>query len=166
MTSVKPAQQEDIPIIRNLAENIWPEAYGDIITAEQISYMLDLIYSEAALERQMKAGHQFLLAMHESIPIGFASFSKKSEAEPTVYRLHKLYVLPRQQGQGVASGLLDHISEESKKAGGMQLELNVNKFNTAKIFYEKKGFTVLREEVIDIGEGYVMDDYVMVRSIS
>ena len=165
MTAVKPVGPKDIPIIKGLAENTWPEAYGDIITAEQIKYMLDLIYSEAALSRQMEAGHHFVLALHETIPIGFASFSQKSEAEPTVYRLHKLYVLPRQQGQRVGSTLLNYIFTESKNAGGMQLELNVNKYNPAKDFYEKKGVTILRDEVIDIGGGFVMDEYVMGRTI-
>ncbi|MEJ7610339.1 MAG: GNAT family N-acetyltransferase [Ferruginibacter sp.] len=165
MTSVKPALQEDIPIIRNLAEVIWPETYRDIISPEQLRYMLNLLYSEEALDEQIQNGHCFILAMHETVPIGFASFSKKSSEEPTVFRLHKLYVLPRQHGQGVGSSLLNYIYTESKNDGAGQLELNVNKYNPAKNFYEKKGFTVLRDEVIDIGEGYVMDDYVMGRSI-
>ncbi len=165
MTSVKPAQQADIPLIRNLAEVIWPETYRDIITPDQLRYMLDLLYSEEALDEQFQKGHRFILAMHETVPIGFASFSVKTTEEPTVFRLHKLYVLPRQQGQSVGFGMLNYIIEESKKAGGALLELNVNKYNSARSFYEKQGFTVLRDEVIDIGEGYVMDDYVMGREI-
>ena len=162
---IKAATVADIPLIRNLAELIWPEAYGSIISPEQIRYMLHLIYGEDALAAQIAKGHHFILAVKEGITIGFASFSKKSAEEPDTFRLHKLYVLPRQHAQGTGGALLEHVSSESKKDGATQLELNVNKHNPAKNFYEKKGFAVLRDEVLDIGEGYVMDDYVMVKQI-
>jgi GNAT superfamily N-acetyltransferase len=162
---IRKADLKDISIIRNLAQLIWPEAYGEIISKEQITYMLDLMYSEAALKAQMEKGHQFILAVNESLPIGFAAFSKKSDEEPQTFRLHKLYVLPRQHAQGVGSSLLANLVTESKAAGANLLELNVNKFNIAKQFYDKKGFTILREEILNIGEGYVMDDYVMVKEI-
>lgn len=162
---IKKADLNDVSTIRNLAQLIWPEAYGEIISKEQIAYMLELMYSEAALKEQMEKGHQFILAVHENLPIGFAAFSKKSDEEPQTFRLHKLYVLPRQHAQGIGSFLLNHLIAESKAAGANLLELNVNKFNIAKQFYDKKGFTILREEVLDIGEDYVMDDYVMVKVI-
>jgi len=162
---IKKAGPEDASTIRNLAQLIWPEAYGEIISKEQIEYMLELMYSEKSLKEQMEKGHQFILAMNDDLPIGFAAFSKKSDEEPKIFRLHKLYVLPRQHAQGVGSFLLNYLIAESKAAGAILLELNVNKFNIAKQFYDKKGFTILREEVLDIGEGYVMDDYVMVKGI-
>jgi ribosomal protein S18 acetylase RimI-like enzyme len=163
---IREAGTDDIPLIRNLAEVIWPEAYGDILSEEQLHYMLHLIYSEAALEKQIINGHKFIFVLKDDIEIGFASFSRKSEEEPTVFRLHKIYVLPRQHAQGAGSFMLNYIYEESIRDGAKQLELNVNKYNIAKQFYEKKGFTVLKEEVIDIGNGYVMDDYVMVKDLS
>jgi ribosomal protein S18 acetylase RimI-like enzyme len=162
---IRKADLKDISTIRNLAQLIWPEAYGEIISKEQITYMLDLMYSEASLKGQMEKGHQFILAVSENLPIGFAAFSKKSDEEPQTFRLHKLYVLPRQHAQGVGSTLLTNLIAESKAAGANLLELNVNKFNIAKQFYDKKGFTILREEVLDIGAGYAMDDYVMVKAI-
>lgn len=161
MTGTRKATTEDITLIQQLAEAIWPEAYENIISPGQIRYMLDLIYSPNALADQFQKGHRFIIAYHESIPIGFASFSKKSLEEPNIFRLHKLYVLPRQQGQGVGSSLLDMVITESRLVGGTHLELNVNKHNPAKNFYSKKGFTILRDEVLDIGNGFVMDDYVM-----
>ena len=162
---IKKAGEEDIPLIKNLAEVIWPEVYSEIVSPKQLRYMLDLIYSEASLKQQMEKGHQFVLLMKENVTIGFASFSIKSKKESNIFRLHKIYVLPRQHAQGAGSFLLNHVMEESKKAGGEFLELNVNKYNIAKDFYIKKGFTVLRDEVIDIGNGYVMDDYVMIKNI-
>ena len=163
---IREAIETDILVIKNLAEIIWPEAYGEIISEQQISYMLDLIYSEMALKKQMLAGHKFILLEKDHVPIGFASFSKKSKEDPSIFRLHKIYVLPRQHAQGAGSFMLNYIYEESKKANAKQLELNVNKYNIAKQFYEKKGFTVSKREVIDIGNGYVMDDYVMIKDLT
>jgi diamine N-acetyltransferase len=159
---IKKAGKEHIATIQQLAELIWPEAYGKIISTEQLRYMLDLIYSETALTAQIVKGHQFILAIENNEAIGFASFSQKNDDEPTTFRLHKIYVLPNVPTKGIGSLLLSYVCNESIKQGATLLELNVNKYNPAMQFYLKKGFTVLRDEVIDIGEGYVMDDYVMV----
>jgi diamine N-acetyltransferase len=162
---IKKACLQDIAIIQQLAEIIWPEAYGKIISAAQLRYMLNLIYSETALAAQIEKGHQFIVAIENNEAIGFASFSQKSDIETTTFRLHKIYVLPNVPKKGIGSFLLSYVCDESIKQGATLLELNVNKYNPAMQFYLKKGFTVLRDEVIDIGEGYVMDDYVMVLSL-
>jgi diamine N-acetyltransferase len=159
---IKKAGIGDISTIQQLAENIWPTAYKKIISAKQLRYMLDLIYSETALTAQIEKGHQFILVIENDIPIGFASYSQKNEVETTTFRLHKIYVLPNSPTKGIGSFLLSYICNESIKQSAKLLELNVNKYNPAIQFYLKKGFTVLRDEVIDIGEGYVMNDYVMV----
>jgi diamine N-acetyltransferase len=159
---IKKAIKEDIATIQQLAETIWPEAYGKIISAAQLRYMLDLIYSETALIAQIEKGHQFILAIEKNEAIGFASFSPKNEIEPATFRLHKIYVLPNVPTKGIGSFLLSYVCNESVQQSATLLELNVNKYNPAIQFYLKKGFTVLKDEAIDIGEGYVMDDYVMV----
>jgi diamine N-acetyltransferase len=163
---IKKAFLQDIATIQQLAETIWPEAYGKIISSEQLRYMLHLIYSETALAAQIEKGHQFILAIENNEAIGFASFSQKNNIEPTTFRLHKIYVLPNVPTKGIGSFLLSYVCNESIKQGATLLELNVNKYNPATQFYLKKGFSVLREEVIDIGEGYVMDDYVMVKELN
>jgi diamine N-acetyltransferase len=159
------ASKDDITTIQHLANIIWPAAYKNIISTEQISYMLELIYSTAALTKQIEAGHQFIFAVENDKPIGFASFSQKSKEEPNLYRLHKIYVLPKQSIKGIGSFMLSYLSDESKIAGASFLQLNVNKNNSAILFYEKKGFVILKEEVINIGNGYVMDDYVMSKKL-
>jgi diamine N-acetyltransferase len=158
---IKKAGIAEIGIIKNLAETIWPVCYATIITTEQLHYMLQLVYSENALLAQIEKGHQFIIAWENAKPIGFASYSQKSDTENTTYRLHKIYVLPKNPTKGIGSLLLSYVCNASKTLGATTLELNVNKYNTAIQFYLKKGFTTTREEVIDIGAGFVMDDYVM-----
>ena len=152
------AEREDINTIGFLAQQIWPTAYSDILSKDQLQYMLKLLYSPDALKNQMVQHHIFLLAELNEEPVGFASYSP---TENFAYKLHKLYVLPSLQGRGVGKALVDFILEEIIISGAQRLQLNVNRNNAAKHFYEKLGFKVIREDDIDIGNGYWMNDYVM-----
>ncbi len=152
------ADEKDIPLIQELIAKIWPKAYSHILTPAQTEYMLDMMYGEGSLQRQMTAGHRFIITTLDGIPAGFASWEKKTE---THCRLHKIYVLPDSQGSGIGKKLISHICGLAVKEGCVTLELNVNRHNTAKSFYEKLGFHIVREEDIDIGGGYFMNDYVM-----
>lgn len=160
--TIRNASYGDIPLIRSLAKQIWPQTYETILSPEQTRYMLNMIYSEAALQKQMTDGHQFILVYNAAVPVGFASFSK---IEPTIFKLHKIYILQNQQGRGVGSFTIQQVVAEVKPAGATSLRLNVNRHNKAKGFYERLGFQVIAEEKIDIGAGYFMDDYVMEKKL-
>ena len=158
--SIRPGELEDINTIGFLAQQIWPETYGAILPAEQLQYMLNLFYSPASLRKQMvEEQHQFLIVEDEEEAIGFASWSPT--AEPGVYKLHKLYVLPGHQGKGLGRTLLQYIFEAIQPEGASLLRLNVNRHNKARQFYEKMGFAVVKEEDVAIGNNYFMNDYVM-----
>lgn len=155
----------DIPLIRELTFAIWPQTYSSILTKEQIDYMLEMMYSPASLEKQiLKQHHNFIIAYDEDQPVGFASYSCK-ENNSTAYKLHKIYVLTSMQGKGTGKKIIDHIIQLIKPKGAQTLELNVNRHNSAKTFYEKQGFKVIRTEDIDIGNGYFMNDYVMEKKL-
>ncbi|RYD74404.1 MAG: GNAT family N-acetyltransferase, partial [Sphingobacteriales bacterium] len=79
MTTIKQATADDLAEIQLLAEKTWPVAYADVITAAQIRYMLDKMYSLPALQEQLKNGHQFLLAQDENTNVGFAAFELNYE---------------------------------------------------------------------------------------
>lgn len=162
MYEIRIADPTDCLIIQDIAEKTWPGAYGRILSAGQLRYMLDLFYSEASLTRQMNTDkHRFIIISENNIPLGFASYSRKKNDEPGLYRLHKLYVLPSCQGKGLGKQLIDFILDDIGHENGHALELNVNRHNKARHFYEKLGFKVLYEEDIPIGSGYFMNDYVM-----
>lgn len=161
MKSIKAAGLNDLHIIHDLAHKIWPSAYGDILSADQLNYMLEKIYSPASLQNQLVTLQQnFIVVSDNNIPAGFASYSRK-EKSSLVFHLYKIYVLPQQQGNGTGTMLLKYVINSAKDAGATSLELNVNRFNKARYFYEKQGFKILREENMDIGEGYFMNDYIM-----
>jgi GNAT superfamily N-acetyltransferase len=158
--SIRPGGLDDINSIGFLAQQVWPETYGEILPAEQLQYMLNLFYSPASLRRQMlDEKHQFLLVERGEEPIGFAAWS--GTEEPGVFKLHKLYVLPGGQGKGLGRSMLQFVFEAIRPHGAKLLRLNVNRFNKARQFYERMGFAVIKEEDVPIGRGYFMNDYVM-----
>ncbi len=162
---IEPAAVQDIPTIIRLAEATWEPTYRFIISEEQLEYMYRVIYSPAALKRQMQEQHHvFLVAYVEGEPAGFASFSPQpAEAATegaTGYKLHKIYVLPTRQGQGLGQHLIEAVENAARAAGGHYLDLNVNRYNPAIAFYERRGFTRQREVDVPIGP-YFMNDYIM-----
>ena len=163
--NIRSATPDDIPVIQKLVHTIWPIAYSNIISAEQITYMLDLIYSETALQKQFADGHRFIIADENESPVGFASYSVKNPADRAHYRLHKLYVLPDLHRKGTGKMLLNYIIHTIKSEGATSIELNVNRDNKAIDFYKYFGFDVTKSEDIDIGRGYFMNDFVMVKEI-
>jgi GNAT superfamily N-acetyltransferase len=164
MIHFRKAVPADIPLIRKLALAVWPQTYSDILSREQVAYMLEMMYSASSLQHQINTQqHRFIIACDDDEPVGFASWS--STPDKQVCRLHKIYVLQNQQGKGTGKKLIEHIIESIRSAGAIILELNVNRHNKAGAFYSGLGFTVVREEDTDIGNGYFMNDYVMQKSI-
>jgi len=120
--------------------------------------MLDMMYSTETLTRQMNGEQRFCLCYDNDRPVGFAAFGEKPGH---TWHLHKIYILPGQQGKGIGRFMIHHITDIIKPMGARALQLNVNRYNNARLFYEKTGFRVLREEDIDIGGGFFMNDYIM-----
>ena len=161
MISIKSAAINDLEVIQELAYEIWPFAYGEILSAPQLKYMLEKFYSLSSLVDQATIlKHQFIMVLENEKPVGFASYSSHND-DQNIFHLNKIYVLPQQQGKNIGKKTLDYIITQIKNSGATSLQLNVNRNNNALHFYEKEGFKIIREEDIDIGEGYFMNDYVM-----
>ena len=150
----------DIPTIQDIAEKTWWPAYSEILTKEQTRFMLDTIYKTEAISESISNGTQrYILISDNLVPQGFASYGRRKE-DPSVFKLHKLYVLPNNHGKGYGRLLIEEIKQRLIKENIHTLDLNVNRYNKAKGFYEKMGFSVIAEEDIPIGP-YFMNDYVM-----
>jgi GNAT superfamily N-acetyltransferase len=158
------AAESQLGIIQNLAKAIWPEAYGAILSPDQLDYMMDMMYSGNSLSNQLRNKNVFLLAKIDTDFIGFASYELNYD-ESNYTKIHKLYVLPEIQGQGVGKELIYYIQEIAIKNSNSGLILNVNKQNKAKDFYLKNEFKIEESVIVDIGNDYVMDDYIMKKYI-
>ena len=163
MFEIKNAGVDEIPLIRELTFRVWPQTYASILSQQQIDYMLDMMYSEASLKKQItEDGCQFILVYENGNPVGFASYH---EEEPQKWKLNKIYVLQNQQGKGTGKYMINHIIEEIKKQNAGSLFLQVNQYNNAKGFYEKLGFTEIDFINLDIGEGFFMNDFIMEKKL-
>ena len=165
MILIRKGKEEDMPIISDLAEQIWPQTYKDYINEEQLRYMLDLMYNKGELLSQLQQGYTFLIAEEGTKDVGFACSSLVDAATQT-YKLHKLYVLPEMHGKGVGKILINKIKNLAERNGGKFLQLNVNRNNKAKDFYIKGGFKIKETVDVNIGNGFFMNDYVMELEIS
>ena len=153
----------DVNVIVDLAGQTWGPTYSQLLSPEQLNYMFQEIYNPASITRQMSDGQQFLLLFHHDKPAGFASYSQLLGG--TVYKLNKLYVAPQFHGYGYGKLLIETVQEKVLAAGGQVMELNVNRQNKAKTFYEKCGFSVVRQEDIPIGP-FFMNDYVLQKNLN
>jgi GNAT superfamily N-acetyltransferase len=156
--------KSQLEIIQDLAKAIWPDTYGAILSKEQLEFMMEMMYSLDSLENQLKNNNVFLLVKEENEFLGFASYELNFNNSNKT-KIHKLYILPSIQGKGVGKNLIFYIQEIAKKGNNSALILNVNKYNKAKDFYLHNQFEITDSLVVDIGNGYVMDDFVMEKKI-
>lgn len=160
MIHLEKINKNQLPIVKDLAYAIWPSTYGEILSSEQLNYMLDNFYSLENLENQMNTGQIFELLLEDNNVVGFVAYEFNCK-ETGLLKIHKIYLLPETQGKGFGKFMIDEVVKIAKNNHQKGVFLNVNKYNTAKLFYEKLGFKITKEEVIDIGNDYVMDDFVM-----
>ncbi len=154
------ATEKDIAKIQNLAKESWNSAYANILEQKQIDYMLDLMYSESTLKAHFgNSNYQYYLVQEDEVFLGFIGFEFHNEPDTT--KLHRIYFLKEAQGKGLGKKALEFVKTETEKSGDKRLTLTVNKNNNAKSFYESQDFKVYDEAIFDIGNGYVMDDYLM-----
>ena len=159
MLAIQKATAADIPLIRQLTFAIWPQTYSSVISKEQIDYMLEMMYNPATLQKQMEEdGCTFIIVYDDEEPVAFASYN---ETEPQLWKLNKIYILPPQQGKGTGKFIINYIVDEIKTKHAKALQLQVNRQNKAKGFYEKLGFKIIKTADFDIGNGYFMNDFVM-----
>ena len=157
---IEQLHKEELERVQKLAHLTWPDTFKEILSPEQIEYMLNWMYNVETLSQQLDAGHVFYVLVNQGEDVGFIGVQPNY---PTVKetKLHKIYVLPSCQGKGVGLILMKKAEEIARTSSADYLVLNVNRYNKATDFYKKIGFEITKEEDIDIGNGYLMEDYVM-----
>lgn len=163
MPLIRPATAADHPVIGSIARRTWPDTFGSILSAAQITYMLDRMYSPVALADQTALGHRFLLLESNGVVVGYVSY--EHHYLPRTTKIHKLYLLPTAQGNGYGRLLIQAVTECARSAGLTTLRLDVNYQNPAVDFYEYLGFAKIERVDTSIGNGYLMEDWVMERVI-
>lgn len=163
--SIVAATEADLGAVAALAGVIWRRHYPGIISHEQIDYMLEHGYSHEALLRFIREeGAGLALARDGDRLLGFGAYHRIGE--PREMKIEKLYVHQDVQQRGVGSRLIAAAEAAARAQHCKALILNVNKNNALAIrAYQKNGFIIRESVVVDIGNGFVMDDYIMAKAL-
>ena len=163
---IKKAAEENLKTIHEMAQVVFRHTYRDILSPEQMEYMMDMMYSMPNLKLQLQEGHCYYIAYSNQMPCGYVSvqYEGPDSEGVEVFHLHKIYVMPDIQGKGVGLRLFETATDHVRDAMSGQyarIELNVNKYNKAVDFYRHLGMRVLLEEDFPIGNGFYKTDYIM-----
>ena len=165
MFTYRRATTDDIELIRSIAKVAFPATYSTIISAEQIDYMMEWMYSAKKLQQEISGNITYLLAEVDGRTVGYLSFGPdEGTAAPgqgRLFHLHKIYLLPEAQGGGNGKRLFMAGEREMRLAGATAFELNVNRGNPALGFYRHLGMQLSRSGDFDIGGGFFMNDHIM-----
>lgn len=150
---------EQIQLLADTANGIWHEYFPGIITTEQIDYMVEKFQSIPALTAQIREdGYLYYLVKNENEVLGYIGLHPEEER----LFLSKLYLKAENRGKHYASQMLQFIEKIAKERKLTSIYLTVNRYNDSTIaVYRNKGFTTIKEQAADIGNGFVMDDYIM-----
>lgn len=165
MFTIRKTTTEDCGLIRKLAQEVFPATYREILSPEQLNYMMEWMYSIDSLKKQItEEGHVYFIAYEKDEACGYVSIQPERE---DLFHLQKIYVLPSFQGLHLGKQLFQTVIGYIKEVhpSPCRMELNVNRNNKAIGFYEYMGMKKLREGDFPIGNGYYMNDYIMGLSI-
>ena len=165
LTTKRVATPEDIEAVAGLAREIWDQHFTPIIGRAQVDYMLDEFQSVSAIATQMREDvYEYYLLADEGEWAGY--FALVGGEDGGSMQLSKLYLKRSCRGRGIGREVLAFIEEECVARGVRELWLTVNKNNAGPIaFYRQLGFSIAEPIVTDIGGGFVMDDYRMVKRV-
>ena len=165
LPTISPAQERDQDEIRQLARETWYLHYPRIITVKQIDYMLEQRYAPEEIQRLIASPHcNWLKIELEQAIQGFGHFDEDASAHSI--KIDKLYVHHRAQGLGCGTSLIRYAETHYGRLGFKKISLQVNKGNLASIaFYLKLGYHKEKSVVFDIGQGLVMDDFIMSKTL-
>lgn len=154
--------KEHFNVIAKLANIVWHEHYIPIIGKAQVEYMVAKFQTSEAMQQQAKDGYQYYIIKFGNENVGYLSIKKNNYD----LFLSKIYILKEFRGKQIGKTAFNFIEEKAKNYQCKTISLTVNKGNTNTIkAYEKSGFKNIEALVIDIGNGFVMDDYRMVKNL-
>jgi len=156
---LKVRTSDEINVVAGLAREIWNEYYTPIIGKSQVNYMIDKFQSAEAIKSQIdNENYEYYLIDHAFEPSGYIGIKPSGEE----LFLSKFYILGEKRGNGLGRKSFEFLVNRAKELGLKCITLTVNKNNTSSIgAYEKLGFKNQGPIVADIGDGYIMDDYLM-----
>ena len=156
---IKTAKSDDeIMGISGCAYITWHDTYDKLLPNGQVDYMIKKYQSFDAIKRDISEnGYIYYAVMSESKVIAFSGVKPESDK----LFISKIYVMPKYQRQGIASKIFKNlVSDFGTKYNTFYLTVNKNNEKAIQT-YKSFGFEIINSVTTDIGNGYVMDDYIM-----
>lgn len=161
--TIQPLREEEIQSLAVLASEIWNEYYVPIIGQAQVDYMVARFQSAEAMRQQIADGYEYFIVRADGRLIGY--FAVKAEPKERQLFISKLYLHKSTRGSGTGRACMEFIEHLAQQRGLVRLWLTVNKGNPSVSVYQRLGFRIAADIVIDIGNGFVMDDYRMEKEL-
>ena len=159
--SIRILEKHELGLVRDVADVVWPVTFREILSSEQITYMMKMMYALDVMDREYDSGISFYGVFDGVQPIGYLVMGACDGRQGTM-KLHKCYLLPAYQGRGIGSLMLRTAKDYTAKAGYKYLRLNVNRYNEKAIkAYRRNGFVTVETVDNPIGNGFFMNDYIM-----
>lgn len=155
---------QEIHDVARLAEEIWHQHFTPIIGEDQVNYMVEKFQSYPALKSQIETdGYEYYAVHAEDTLAGYTGVHQEEDA----LFLSKLYIKKDFRGRHMATEVFHYLIDLCKDRGLKKIWLTCNKHNdqTLKI-YDHLGFVITDQQVADIGNGFVMDDYILTYQIA
>lgn len=155
---------EQVTTVARLAREIWNEYYVPLIGRAQVDYMVAKFQTAAAMQAQIDEGYEYFLIHDDATPVGYAAI--RHDAADARMFISKLYLLAGKRKSGAGRYMLAEIERRARERGATRLWLTVNKGNPSVAAYQRLGFEIAEAIVMDIGGGFVMDDYRMEKALT
>jgi ribosomal protein S18 acetylase RimI-like enzyme len=149
--------------VARMAHEVWNEYYVSLIGQAQVDYMVAKFQSAEAMQAQVDSGYEYFHIRQSGVNVGYAAI-RHDAADARIF-ISKLYLLAAHRKAGAGRQTLALIERMTRERGATHLWLTVNKGNASVQAYERLGFRIVEAMVMDIGGGYVMDDYKMEKAV-
>lgn len=160
MEIVEVSSKDLIKTVVKIADEIWKEHYAQIISLEQIEFMLDKFQSLNAISTQINKEHYkyFLIKDEAENPVGYFAIVPK----PDHLFLSKFYIKQNSRQKGYGKKVISFITDFAKQNHLPHISLTVNRQNKNSITaYLKMGFQIISQANAEIGNNFIMNDYIM-----
>ncbi len=162
--TIRPVLEEEIPALAAMAKEIWEEHFTPIIGSAQVAYMLDKFQSAHAIrEAIQKEGYQYYFFCLDDEAVGYLGIVPKEDGS---LFLSKIYLKKAYRGRKIARAGIEFLAALCREKGLNKIWLTCNRENKNSVAaYQKMGFVIAYEQDADIGNGFVMNDYIMEKQI-
>ena len=160
--------EEDQRHLAALADHIWHEYWPNLIGQAQTDYMVEQFQSLEAIERDMREHayeYWFLRDEDDGDIVGYTG--GHMEPETNRFFISKIYLLASERGKGFARRTIEFYENLCQARGLEAMYLTVNKGNDLGVrAYQGTGFITIDSVETDIGQGFIMDDFIMEKRLS